>query len=119
MKNLNEPRRPVQPEAEVIPLESRRAAKLESSQQLIEKRDVEDLRARWTVIQANFVDDPRKAVQEADGLVSSAIQQISENFRSQRAQLETKWSKGGDTATEDLRMLLQSYRSFFDRLLSM
>jgi hypothetical protein len=123
MKNLNEPRRPVQPEGEVIPgevipMESRRSAKIVSTQPVI-ARGTEDLRARWTAIQANFVDEPRKAVEEADGLVSSAVQQISENIRNQRSQLESQWSKSGEASTEDLRMLLQQYRALFDRLMSM
>lgn len=124
MKNLNEPRRPVQSEGEVmpgevIPMESRRSAKIVSSQPSIAGRETEDLRTRWTTIQANFVDEPRKAVEEADGLISSAIQQLSENFRNERAQLQSQWSKGGDASTEDLRMVLQHYRALFDRLMSM
>jgi len=113
----------MQPEGEVIPLESRRAAKMEKMEgppsALVAKREMEDLRARWTAVQAAFVDDPRKSVQEADELVSSAIQQISESFREQRSRLEKQWSKGGEASTEDLRLSLQQYRTFFERLLSM
>jgi hypothetical protein len=123
MKNLNEPRRSV-PEGEVtpgevIPMESRRNVKMAAAQPSIVSRESEDLRSRWTAVQANFVDEPRKAVEEADGLVSSAIQQLAENFRNERAQLQGQWSKGGDASTEDLRMVLQHYRTLFDRLMSM
>jgi hypothetical protein len=122
MRNLNEPRRnePVenQPESRVVSMESRRAARMESDESLISSRQTEDLRSRWTTIQASFVDEPRKAVQEADALLSAAIKQIEESFTDQRAQLEKQWSEGSEASTEDLRLALQRYRTFFDRLLS-
>jgi hypothetical protein len=79
---------------------------------------MEDLRSRWTAIQAGFVDEPSKAVQEADALVSAAIKQIEESFRGQRSQIEKVVGQGSETSTEDLRMMLQRYRALFDRLLS-
>jgi hypothetical protein len=122
MKNLNEPRRnaPIekQAEGEVISLESRRM-NTRNEGSLVGNRQMEDLRGRWSGIQASFVDDPRNAVQEADALVSSAIKQIEESFRDQRSQLEKQWSEGTEASTEDLRVAVQRYRAFFDRLLSM
>lgn len=122
MKNLNEPRKnfPVeqQSDAQVVSIESRRE-KTEREGPLIAKRELEELRSRWTVIQASFVDNPRQSLQEAHGLVSSALQQIEDSFRDQQSQLEKQWSKGTDVSTEDLRVALQHYRTFFDRLLSL
>src|SRR5262245_58053055 len=119
VRNLNEPRRPVQPEGEVISMQERRGTMTSSEQTLMPKRQTEDMRERWKSIQASFVDEPRKAVQEADQLVKSAIQQMEEVFREQRAQMEQQWSGGKDVSTEDLRLSLQRYRTFFDRLLSL
>jgi len=85
---------------------------------LISKRDMEDLRERWTSVQSSFVDDPKNAVKAADQLVSNAIEQLSESFRAQRAQLE-KRTGSGELSTEDLRIALQQYRMFFDRLLAL
>jgi hypothetical protein len=79
---------------------------------------VGDLRRRWTDIQAGFVDEPRRAVEQADGLVAEAIKRLAETFARERAQLEGQWDRGGDVSTEDLRQALQRYRSFFSRLLS-
>ena len=76
------------------------------------------LRSRWTAIQTEFVDEPRRSVEAADGLVASAIKRLAESFAEQRSRLEGEWSRGGDVSTEDLRLALQHYRSFFDRLLS-
>lgn len=72
----------------------------------------------WTDIQAGFVDEPREAVERADALVASAIKRLAEIFAQERSTLEQQWSQGGDVSTEDLRVALRRYRSFFDRLLS-
>jgi hypothetical protein len=119
MKNLNEPRKPAQPEGEVISMQERRTAMPPAEQSLMPKRQTEDMRERWKTIQASFVDEPRKAVQEADQLVKSAIQQLEEVFREQGSQMEQLWSGGKDVSTEDLRVSFQRYRTFFDRLLSL
>ena len=79
---------------------------------------VGQLRSQWTDIQAGFVDEPRRAVERADGLVADAIKRLAETFSNERLQLEGQWDRGGDVSTEDLRQALQRYRSFFSRLLS-
>lgn len=79
---------------------------------------VDDLHARWSDIQAGFVDEPRQAVERADGLVAEAIKRLAESFADERSKLERQWDRGDDVSTEDLRQALQRYRSFFSRLLS-
>jgi hypothetical protein len=76
------------------------------------------LRERWTQIQASFVDEPRAAVEQADGLVADAIQRLARTFAGERQNLESRWDRGTDVSTEDLRQALRRYRSFFDRLLN-
>jgi len=77
------------------------------------------LRSRWDAIQTGFVDEPRGAVEQADSLVAEVMQRLAETFANERAKLEEQWSRGDDVSTEDLRIALQRYRSFFDRLLSL
>ena len=77
-----------------------------------------ELSTRWEAIQVTFVDDPRRAVEEADGLVAHVMQQLADGFARERETLEGQWSRGEDVSTEDLRVALQRYRSFFQRLLS-
>jgi ElaB/YqjD/DUF883 family membrane-anchored ribosome-binding protein len=79
---------------------------------------VQDFRSRWTTLQTGFVDEPRRAVQEADELVAEVIKQLAETFSDERAKLEKQWDQGDKVSTEDLRLVLQRYRSFFDRFLS-
>jgi len=72
---------------------------------------------RWKDIQTGFVDEPRSAVQRADSLVAEVMKKLAEGFANERATLERQWDRGDQVTTEDLRIALQRYRSFFDRLL--
>jgi hypothetical protein len=74
--------------------------------------------ARWEEIQVRFVDEPRGAVEDADALVATVMQRLAEGFAEERERLEAQWGRGEDISTEDLRVALQRYRSFFQRLLS-
>ena len=85
---------------------------------LFPSNELEDLRTRWKEIQTGFVDQPRRAVEQADGLVASAMKRLAEVFAQERSGLEQQWDRGDNVSTEDLRVALQRYRSFFDRLLS-
>jgi hypothetical protein len=76
-------------------------------------------RSRWDTIQTGFVDEPRQSVEQADSLVAEVMQRLAEVFADERAKLEEQWSRGDNVSTEDLRIALRRYRSFFDRLLSM
>jgi hypothetical protein len=79
--------------------------------------DADSYLSRWQDIQAAFVDQPSSAVQEADSLVAELMQRLAESFASERDRLEQQWSGGQDADTEELRVALQRYRSFFNRLL--
>jgi hypothetical protein len=78
----------------------------------------QDLQERWLVIQTEFVDEPRQAVEKAEGLVGEVMQTLTEGFARERRDLEGRWSGDGDPSTEDLRQAIRRYRSFFNRLLS-
>jgi hypothetical protein len=80
--------------------------------------ETETFRSRWMEIQTGFVDEPRRAVEQADGLVAEVIQRLAKVFAEERGKLEQQWGQGDDVDTEDLRVALQRYRSFFERLLS-
>lgn len=85
---------------------------------LFSESDVSDLRTHWSNVQAGFVDEPRRSVEEADELVASVMKRLAEGFANERSNLEHQWDGGADVSTEDLRLALQRYRNFFDRLLS-
>ena len=78
----------------------------------------EGFRSRWTEVQTGFVDEPRQSVEKADGLVAEVVQRLVQTFADERNRLEAQWDKGDDVSTEDLRIALQRYRSFFERLLA-
>lgn len=85
---------------------------------LLEGDELQSMTMRWKDIQAEFVDEPSKAVQEADALVAELMQRLATMFASERAGLEERWSGGDRVSTEDLRQGLRRYRSFFERLLA-
>jgi hypothetical protein len=45
------------------------------------------------------------------------MRHLAQRFADERANLERQWSEGTDASTEDLRVAMTRYRSFFDRLL--
>ena len=83
---------------------------------LFAAKDAEGYRARWQDVQARFVDAPRESVEAADTLVAEVIKATV--FADQQKQLESAIEREGKLSTEELRIALQRYRSFFDRLLS-
>jgi hypothetical protein len=85
---------------------------------LLAADDAEAFRARWTDVQHGFVDAPRQAVAQADGLVAELMQHLAKTFADERGRLEGQWDQGDDVSTEDLRTAFQRYRLFFERLLT-
>lgn len=86
---------------------------------LFAEQEASGYRNRWLEVQTDFVDDPRQAVQRGDALVAELMQQLAETFAGERSDLEGQWDRGGEVSTEDLRLAMRRYRSFFDRLLSL
>jgi hypothetical protein len=78
-----------------------------------------DFRARWDEVQIGFVDDPSRAVREADELVAQVMQSLADSFAKARSGFEGEISQAGNASTESMRVALQRYRSFFQRLLSL
>jgi hypothetical protein len=99
-------------------LDSAASAQESDAVQLLDPGDREAMTSRWRDIQADFVDHPQQAMKDADTLVAGLMQQLAQTFAQERAQLEAQWSRGDEVSTEDLRVSLQRYRSFFERLLS-
>jgi hypothetical protein len=86
---------------------------------LFPNEELAGYRTQWDSIQTGFVDQPRAAVEQADALVSQVVTRLTEMFTRERSTLEGQWTKGDNASTEDLRIALKRYRSFFHKLLSM
>ncbi|QKV79810.1 hypothetical protein [Amycolatopsis sp. Hca4] len=84
--------------------------------ELIDQEKVTGFRDRWQNVQTGFVDDPKQAVQQADELVAAVISALATTFAEHKSELEAQWRQG-EPATEELRIALRRYRSFFDQLL--
>jgi hypothetical protein len=96
----------------------RAAAEDRERSPLLPQDEAGEFQSRWADLQTNFVDEPRRSVQEGDSLVAELMQRLANSFAEERQNLESQWDRGDDVSTEDLRIALQRYRSFFDRLLS-
>ncbi|HEX7781096.1 MAG TPA: hypothetical protein VF424_17735 [Vicinamibacterales bacterium] len=86
--------------------------------QLFAAEDAAGYRTRWGGIQTGFVDEPRRAVQEADTLVAEVMKRLAEGFANERRELEGRWERTDQVSTEDLRLAMRRYRAFFERLLA-
>jgi hypothetical protein len=89
----------------------------ENASALLPSDDIESMTERWQAIQTGFVDTPRESVQHADELVAELMQRLAKMFADERSRLESQLSRDDSLSTEDLRVALQRYRSFFQRLL--
>jgi hypothetical protein len=92
-------------------------ASVEANAPLFHDDEGRGFRARWEGIQTGFVDEPRAAVEQADALVQEIMKRLTDVFAEERAGLEKHWGRGENVSTEDLRIALKRYRSFFERLL--
>jgi hypothetical protein len=90
----------------------------DDSPELLPADENAQFQSRWERIQTGFVDEPRQTVEQADELVAQVMQRLAEGFAAERERLEQQWGRGEDVSTEDLRIALQRYRGFFQRLLS-
>jgi hypothetical protein len=100
----------------------------------VSRRD--DYMARWRTVQAKFVDDPKGAVTDADGLVTDVLKargypvadfdqraadlsvhhpRVVDNYRAARDIAQRH--RRGEATTEDLRQAMVYYRALFQDLL--
>jgi hypothetical protein len=96
-----------------------RGAAVSEPMPLFSESEMGGFRSQWSNLQTGFVDEPRRVVADADKLVAAVIQRLAEVFANERSGLEKQWDRGENVSTEDLRIALQRYRSFFDRLLKL
>lgn len=93
-------------------------ARAGADEPLLGAQDAAEYHKRWSEIQGRFVDDPQDAVRSADALVAEVMQSLARTFSAHKQGLEGQWGQGEQVATEELRLALQHYRSFFNRLLN-
>jgi len=104
------------------PIENRNAEVITEDEQLaplFSPDAAKEFRSRWDAIQSSFVDDPKRAVQQGDELVAQVLKSLTETFSNERSRLEGQLDQSDKASTENLRVALRRYRSFFERLLSL
>jgi hypothetical protein len=111
--------RPMPPQDPQMPAQNMQTHAAEPLAALFPPQVAQEFRQRWDQVQIGFVDDPRRAVQQADELVAHVMKSLAATFADQRSRLEAGLGRDADPNTEDLRVALRGYRSFFQRLLSL
>lgn len=82
-------------------------------------QDPQQLQARWRELQSTFVDDPREAVERADGLVDEVVTTLTSTLTSRTTGLRDRWKNTEENDTEQLRLALREYRDVLERLLTL
>jgi hypothetical protein len=85
---------------------------------LLPQAESQRFTTEWREIQGDFVDRPRDAVEQADRLVADLMQRLASQFADTRSKLEQQWDGQDNVSTEELRVALTRYRTFFERLLA-
>ena len=71
--------------------------------------DAEAYIQRFESVQAEFIDEPRRAVEKAETLVSEAIDRMMDSLKEELHRSRTRNDGGGDE-TEQLRIAMKRYR---------
>jgi hypothetical protein len=80
--------------------------------------ETDELRRRWEAAQAGFVDDPHRAVEQADEMVSAAVAALQAHIEQRREDLAETWRGGAPASTDALLEAFQRYRELFEDVLS-
>ena len=86
--------------------------------QWLGRAEIDELQSRWNLIQKEFVDEPRTSVEKAKTLLAETADKVVRMLSEQQLSLNESMDVHKDLSTEDLRIALQRYRSFFNRLLA-
>lgn len=77
-----------------------------------------ELQRRWLFTQAQLLDDPGEAVLEAGRLIGDAMRLAAGMADQQRTRIERKWRTDAHVDTDELRSVMQRYRSLFQYVLA-
>ncbi|MEU7002711.1 hypothetical protein [Nonomuraea sp. NPDC046570] len=82
-------------------------------------QDPAQVHSRWRDVQAAFVDDPREAVERADGLLDEIVTAVTATLAARTAELRESWQDKERHDTERLRLALREYRNVLEGLLEL
>ena len=82
--------------------------------QVFDPGELEGYRSRWESLQLGFVDDPKRAAEEADTVVGELLGRLTEHRQALSVDLNRQSEQ--DVDTESMRLAVRNYRSLFRRL---
>jgi hypothetical protein len=77
--------------------------------------DIASAEVPWNEIKAMFVDDPRASIERAAGLVDDRVEELVASVRERQHSMRSAW-QANHAGTEELRVALQHYRTFWNSL---
>jgi len=113
------------PQHPIEPTRSNRATERDSrsepdqpqANEAIESAESFDIDRKWQFIKARFVDDPSGAVREAEQLAGTVVDRWTQRVRAECDSLrQTGVGDGAEPSTEQLRIKLQRYEAFLERM---
>ena len=82
--------------------------------QVFDPGELDGYRSRWESLQLGFVDDPKRAAEEADTVVGEVLGRITERRQTLSDELNRQSEQDADT--ESMRLAVRNYRALFRRL---
>jgi len=82
---------------------------------LVDHASMSEFDRRWHTVQADFVEDPRRAVGEAGKLMAELMDHIAKNLRQRGADLGK--NRDGESDTEAMRLEMRRYKDLMNRML--
>jgi hypothetical protein len=76
----------------------------------------QELRERWSAVKGEFVDDPKSAANSARDVAGEVLEELERALRKKHGTLGD--ALGSDPKTEELRVAINRYQEFSERLLS-
>lgn len=86
----------------------------QSGTALVDRGSMVEFDRRWNAVQADFVEDPRRAVGEAGNLLAELMEHVAKNLRQRRTELDR--NRANETDTEAMRLEMRRYRELMNRM---
>lgn len=115
--NLVKP--PISSDVRSDELPSSQKPEADIDQSWFSREDNDELRARWTSIQIQFVDDPCSAVEQAEAIVADTIERVNQIVSDHQQSINQRWIAHDDISTEVLRTTMKDYRTLLDHILKL
>ncbi len=83
------------------------------------QEELGELQSRWKAIQVQFVDEPCSAVEQAEAFVAETSERVKQMLVDKQKVLGQQWLNHDEVTTEELRVIMQDYRTLLNQMLKL